>query len=345
MFGIEIVDHDQIEIGGRRHLAAAELAERQNRGFLAFDAAVQLDELLFDRAMQRANQHVGEPRKGLAGLLRRHGARQNPRADQEHLLLREDADAVEEVLIAPGLRKRAVEHGLQLVLFRQRAEEARIDHCVHDVGELREAVGEPRRGAEHHGDQRDQVGILPQQREQPAGAMQPGCEAVEGEQRRVGTGGAGEVGQQQRHELSELIAGMLTAQRPVAAREPLPHPPRGFERLLESHGGKLVERFAVVGIERKRQRTRARFGSRGGLEESGIVPLHIAQMAEQRLGKTVAVGKAEETGEALQSFAVTRQRMGLLVRNHLQAVLEHAQESIGGTELIARLSADPAAFG
>ena len=46
---------------------------------------------------------------------------------------------------------------------------------------LREDVGEPRRGAEHERDQRDEVRILPQQREQPAAAMQPGEETVEGD--------------------------------------------------------------------------------------------------------------------------------------------------------------------
>ena len=99
MLVVEIVDHDQVEIGGRRHLAAAELAEREDRDLLPGDAAVQLDELVLDRAMQRADQHVGEPRERLAGLLRRHGAGEDARADQEHLLLREDADAVEEILV------------------------------------------------------------------------------------------------------------------------------------------------------------------------------------------------------------------------------------------------------
>ena len=40
--GVEIVDDDQIEIGGRRHLAAAELAEREDRGLLAAHTAVRL---------------------------------------------------------------------------------------------------------------------------------------------------------------------------------------------------------------------------------------------------------------------------------------------------------------
>ena len=37
--------------------------------------------------------------------------------------------------------------------------------------------------------------------------------------------------------------------------------------------------------------------------------------------------------------------MGLLVGHHLQAVFDHAQEPVGGVEIVARLGADPAALG
>ena len=166
MLGIEVVDHDQVEVGGRRHLAPAELAEREDRHLLPGDAAVQAGELLLDGAVQRADQHIREPREGLARLLRRHGARQDARADQEHVLLREDANAIEKVLVRSGLAQRALEPGGKLGFLGQRAEEARIDHRIHGFRKLREAVGQPRRGAEHQRDQRDQIGILPQQRKQ-----------------------------------------------------------------------------------------------------------------------------------------------------------------------------------
>src|SRR5215212_8757103 len=39
--GIEVVDHDQVEIGARRHLATAELAECKDCDLLAGHAAVQ----------------------------------------------------------------------------------------------------------------------------------------------------------------------------------------------------------------------------------------------------------------------------------------------------------------
>ena len=70
MGGVEIVDHDQIEVGGRRHLAAAELAKRQDGDLLARHAAVQRGKTVSDRPMQRSDQHVGEAGKSFARLLR-----------------------------------------------------------------------------------------------------------------------------------------------------------------------------------------------------------------------------------------------------------------------------------
>src|SRR6266852_6274831 len=49
--GIEVVDDDEIEIRTRRYLAPAKLPERQDRGQLSCDAAVQLRETLLDRAV------------------------------------------------------------------------------------------------------------------------------------------------------------------------------------------------------------------------------------------------------------------------------------------------------
>src|SRR5262249_57279483 len=103
--------------GGRP--GPAEFPERKDRGLLPGDAAVQAPEMLFDRAVKRANERIRQPGEGLARLLRRHGSRQDARPDQEHLLLGEDADAIEEVLIRPGLAERALEGGRDLGSFRQ----------------------------------------------------------------------------------------------------------------------------------------------------------------------------------------------------------------------------------
>ena len=48
--------------------------------------------------------------------------------------------------------------------------------------------------------------------------------------------------------------------------------------------------------------------------------LHVAQVHEQRFGKRVAVGKAEEAGKPFQGSALGRQRMGLLVAGRVLTV-------------------------
>src|SRR5262245_20749322 len=52
MNGVEIIDHDQIEIRARRHLSPTKLADRQDSGLLRAHAAMLLDELVVDRSVQ-----------------------------------------------------------------------------------------------------------------------------------------------------------------------------------------------------------------------------------------------------------------------------------------------------
>jgi hypothetical protein len=96
---VEIVDDDQVEIGPRRHFAAAELAHGEHGAGAAGHDAVDGAEHRADPPMQRAHDRVGETREGLPGLLRGHRAGQDSRADQEDLLLAEQADAIEEILM------------------------------------------------------------------------------------------------------------------------------------------------------------------------------------------------------------------------------------------------------
>ena len=72
--------------------------------------------------------------------------------------------------------------------------------------------------------------------------------------------------------------------------------------------------------------------------------LHLAQVPEQRVRERIAVLEAGKTGEALQPFAIGRQRVGLIVGHHLQAMLDGAQEFVGGVEIGAGIAADPAAL-
>ena len=62
------------------------------------------------------------------------------------------------------------------------------------------------------------------------------------------------------------------------------------------------------------------------LEQLAVMPLHDVEMAEQILRKGCPALIAEEVRKALDGLGVFGQRMGLLVRDHLQPVLDAAQE-------------------
>ena len=59
------------------------------------------------------------------------------------------------------------------------------------------------------------------------------------------------------------------------------------------------------------------------------MPLHDVEMAEQVLCEGRAALIAEEMRKALHRLGIVGQRMGLLVRDHLQPVLDPPQELIG----------------
>ncbi len=163
MLGIEIVDHDEIEIGVRGHLAGAEPAQREDRGLLAADAAVRGGKIIFHASMHGADQDIGKPGKYLARLFGRNRARQDSRTDQEHMLLAEETDCIENLLVARGIAERAIEFGLKPFFIGQRAKETRIDQRIDHLRILRKNIGEPRRDAEDQRDETDEFRILPQQ--------------------------------------------------------------------------------------------------------------------------------------------------------------------------------------
>ena len=102
---IEIIQQDQIEIGRRGHLPAAQPAHRQDRGFLLLDAAVLGREQIRHQPMDGVDDAFGDVGEGDAGLRGRYGAGQDPRADQEQAFLTEQAQPIEEFLIGMGVRQ------------------------------------------------------------------------------------------------------------------------------------------------------------------------------------------------------------------------------------------------
>ncbi len=84
---------------------------------------------------------------------------------------------------------------------------------------------------------------------------------------------------------------------------------------------------------------------RVAFEQFFVMPLHDLKMAEQVLCKGRAAVIAQETGEAFHRLDTVGQGMGLLVRHHLEAMFDPAQEFIGRGQLVAGLESDPVAGG
>ena len=227
---IEIIQQDQVEIGRRGHLAAAEPAHRQHRGLLALDAAVLRRELLGHQPMHGIDNAFGDVGEGNAGLRGRHRAGQDSRADQEQALLAEQPQAIEKLLVGIRIRQRRRQPRGQFALVRHRAEEARIDQAIHDLRLPRQHVAEPRRGAEDQRHQRDQIAILAEQGNQPPATLQRREKTVERRDRIVGLFGIRKARDQRRNEFDEGVraspaAGTRDSRRPsIAARSP-PRPP------------------------------------------------------------------------------------------------------------------------
>ena len=214
---VVVVEQDQIEVGGRRHLAAAEPAHGDDRGLLLPDAAVLAGELVGDEAVHGVDDALGDVGKGGARLLRRNGAGQDARADQEQALLPEQAQAIEEIFVGGRVLQRRRQPLGQFLAVRHRAEEARIDQAVHDLRLARQHVAEPGRGTKDQRHQRDEVGILAEQRDQPPAALQRLQEAVECGHRIVRLLGMRKAVDQAGHEFDKGIACLLEPQRAIIA--------------------------------------------------------------------------------------------------------------------------------
>ncbi len=112
---------------------------------------------------------------------------------------------------------------------------------------------------------------------------------------------------------------------------------------LVAHGGERLEGAGIVGFAGKHHVGAAARQLRAVLEQTNVVGLHAFQLGGQASGEGRRVGEAAEAGEPRELVGVVRQRLGLLVGDHLQAMLDAAQEAIGLVELAPHLRPDPAA--
>ena len=261
------------------------------------------------------------------------------------MFLAEQTDGIEYVFVALRLDQPARQLGFELRFVGQRAEKTRLDQRIDQVRALRQNIGEARRHAEDQSDETDELGILPQQRQEQATGAQPGQKAIEGGEGSVRIFGTRELLDDQRQELDDIVARLLAAQRPVFPRPPAAHRGRDLLRLPKTQDRQPIERIALdVGADEREVLLLGKEGRRA-LEQPYIVLLNLVQMDQQGVGESVAILETEKAREFAERRAIGRQGVGLLVGHHLQAMLDAAQEVISRGERIARLGIDPAAVG
>ena len=247
VIAVEIVEQDQVEIGRRRHLAAAEPAHRDDRGLLPLDPAVLGGEAVGDQAMHGMDDAFGDVGKGRARLLRRDRAGEDARADQEQALLPEQTQAIEKLLVGARILHRGREPRRQFLPVRHRAEEARIDQAVHELRLPRQHLAKPGRRAQHQRHQRDEIAVLAKQRDQPAATLERAKEMIERHDRAVRLLGMREAVDQRRHEFDEGVSRLLIAEHAIVAGDPVAHGLRDRGRLLEAERRQVLEQARIVG--------------------------------------------------------------------------------------------------
>ena len=231
--GIEIVDHDEVEIRTGRQLTGAEPAEAEHGDAAARQRAVIGLEGSAHRLEACADDGVGDGRIGSAGLLGREDAGQEARPGEEADLARRVAHAVEEILEMLGLADEAAHPRLDPLLVVDRLDEGRIDDGVEDVRRLRHRVGEARRRAEKIGEEQAQAIVRLEDGQELDGRRHAAEGAVEREQRSIRVGGAAERGEQGGHQFREHLARPRARYRGPAAEMPAAH---GLRRSLPGCG-------------------------------------------------------------------------------------------------------------
>jgi hypothetical protein len=175
-----------------------------------------------------------------------------------------------------------------------------------------------------------------EERKQLHAGGQLGEEAVEAQERAVGLRRPGQRLQQGRHQLGQQLARAGAAHRAVMSVMPAAHRSGDFPRILEAELAQRLQRRRVVLGSREHQIARAAQGRRF-FEEVRIVLLDARQMAEELRRERGRIGITEERCQCCELRAFLGQGMGLLIGDHLQAVLDAAQEVVGREHVLGSL--------
>ncbi len=250
-------------------------------------------------------------------------------ADQEQAFLAKQSQAIKKFLIGMGIRQRRSQPRREFVLIRHGPEETRIDEPVHDLRLPCQHVAETRCSAENERDQGYELFVLTKQRNQSAAALQRLQKTVERHDRIIRLFSPGQPADETGDKFLEGLAGRVHLEHTILAGDPSLNGLGRESRFLEAEIEEMIDKPLIFGAATVVDVRRC-FGVGITFKQSAGVALHAIQVGQQILREIITVAVSKEPGKPLDSFRIGGKRMGLFVSNHLQTVLDAAQESIGG---------------
>ena len=112
-------------------------------------------------------------------------------------------------------------------------------------------------------------------------------------------------------------------------------------RMLEAEAAERCERLGIVGDAGEDEAAGGGAERRRVLEQPRVMRLDLGQVEGQVAGEGLEPRVAAEPGEARKLGALERQALRLLVGDHLQPVLDRAEEEIGRGQVLHRLGRRP----
>ena len=321
---VRVVDHDQVEVRLRVEVPRAERAHSQHDRPPTRRRPVADREVARDHARQRANRGVGDVGVLHRRLVRADQPAQVMDADAELPFVRPAARGVQRDLVAPGRLRQGrlqlcVERLAQPRGPRPGCEEVPGQYPVQHLGVAGEVGREARHRSADVGQKVDQLRVRPEQREQLHPRRQAAQEAVEPHQRLGRMRRAAHAGQDLRLDPGKDL---LRAAR--------------FQRRIGTPAFDHRRRFG-----RHRRHRRIVGTARFGVEEVAREFLDPGEPAFQIGGPRPRVVRSVQRRDLRKRVLHLRQRVGLAVVHHLDAVLDAPVGAVVIRQLVRDRLRDP----
>ncbi len=266
---------------------------------------------------------------------------QDTHTQAEALFTRPDPHKIQYILIIACPRQHMCQPLFHLGRIRQTLKEVRRKHSIKDGGILTQVGGQPGGRTANSRNQIKQAGVCIKQREE----LHPGGKSVhklvEPQEGDIGICGAGECAQQCRHQRSQTFARSGTSGCGHSAGVPSADRACDFTRVLKAQAAQSRRCFRVI-LRSGKDETASLFSQwRGAFEQGGIMGLYPGEVFQQICFKTRAPVIPHENSDMLKPFIRSGKRMCLFVINHLYAVFERAQKSVGRLQVPSHISLNP----